>query len=126
MGSSERTPKTPNQKANLKAEGRKPRSQEVAPIDGSFRLLVKRRWHVDLSPREGSMRLPSVPPNREPTNEHFPLNPAEQYVVFAALAAMVADVHTVQDQLNDEQWSLAKKVYKRLTKVVDKRHARHA
>jgi hypothetical protein len=47
------------------------------------------------------------------------LSPEEQYVVFAALCAMVEDIHTVQDQMTEEQWALAQKLLARLTKNVE-------
>ena len=48
------------------------------------------------------------------------LTPEEQYVVFAAMCVMISDIHTVQDQMSDEQWTLAEDLYKRLAKAVDK------
>ena len=41
------------------------------------------------------------------------LSPQEQYVIFAALAAMVADNHTVQDQMTEAQWTVAEGLYER-------------
>ena len=48
------------------------------------------------------------------------LDREERYVVFAALCAMIDDVHTVQDQMSAAQWDVAQRLYKRLTAIVHK------
>jgi hypothetical protein len=140
MGSSGRTPKLPRQKTKLKAGAKKGKSWEEAAVDGSFRRSLQNSpfrkipilhpvvdehapscWLAP-PPRPTKVVLADMIVNRQAL-EGFTLTPGEQYVVFAALAAMVADVHAVQDQMTDEQWTLAEEVYKRLTKIVDKRDA---
>ncbi len=80
----------------------KGKSWEDAVADGSFAKSLK----------ESSDAVPK--------NMNITLTPEEQYVVFAAMCVMISDIHTVQDQMSDEQWTLAEDLYKRLTKAVDK------
>lgn len=51
------------------------------------------------------------------------LTPEEEYVVFAALCTMLKDVHSVQDQMTEEQWRIAESVYERLDKCVTARES---
>lgn len=58
---------------------------------------------------------------RVPTN--IRLTPDEQYAGFAALCAMIDDVHAVQDQMTKAQWQAAERLYQRLRMIVDARDA---
>jgi hypothetical protein len=47
------------------------------------------------------------------------LSTSDEYVVWAALSAMVDDVHCAQDQLTEEQWAHASNLFQRLTKKLN-------
>jgi hypothetical protein len=51
----------------------------------------------------------------------FPLNKAEIHVVWAALQAMVNDIHAPQDCLSLEQWQVADHLLTRLDAEVNRR-----
>lgn len=45
----------------------------------------------------------------------------EVHVIWAAMLAMTHDIHAAQDQLTEEQWKIAEKVYHRFLGAVDAR-----
>jgi hypothetical protein len=50
---------------------------------------------------------------------HISLSEEEIFVVWAALEAMVEDIHAPQDGLTEEQWELAARLLSELTHHID-------
>lgn len=50
-----------------------------------------------------------------------PMPVDELYVLWAAMQAMVNDIHAPQDRLTDKQWHLAEMMLKRLDSEVNQR-----
>jgi len=60
-------------------------------------------------------------PKKKPKPETFVLTQEELYVAFAAMTAMVHDVHAVQDQLTEEQWQRADDLVTRMETEVNRK-----
>lgn len=51
----------------------------------------------------------------------FKFSEGDEYIIFAAMIAMVEDMHCVQDNLTDEQWTRASELLRELTFIVDQK-----
>jgi hypothetical protein len=81
-----------------------------------------RKTYTAVKSPEAEARLKSFLPPPEaakPPEVEITLKGEQVYVVFAALIAMVRDVHSVQDNLDEAQWEVAERLDQRFEELAN-------